>query len=232
MDKKPCALGGGIFYSRPSNFKRMNLIKQLEQNIQKYKQETITDRGLFLIKKIPTYMVYNIKIVIWMVISIFKIIGINLYKFITFYRKNNPGFMHNNFNIMPHPSTLKSIEYSMSNIKNIESKQRTHSFFFMFGLEKNNLQKKYFPWYRDFPLLTVYNTISVKERIKFIHYFNKEYIPVIDNPTYKLFNFEYPTKEQDTQFNDSLVYIPTLYSMNYSEITQLINEIEKYDTCN
>ena len=37
-------------------------------------------------------------------------------------------------------------------------------------------------------------------------------IPVIDNPTYKLFNFDYPTKNTDMIFNDSLVYIPTLYN--------------------
>tara|TARA_B100000767_G_C19726705_1_gene519817 strand:+ start:112 stop:1320 length:1209 start_codon:yes stop_codon:yes gene_type:complete len=232
MDKKPCALGGAILYSRPNNFKRINLIKTLELKIQKYPNETILDRIIFLIKKIPTYIIYNIKIVIWIVINIFRLIGIDLYKFITFYRKNNPGFMHYNFNIKPHNATLKSIEYSMDNIKNIESKERTLSFFFMFSLQKNNLQKKYFPWYRGVPLLTLYNTIRVKERVKFINNLNQKYIPVIDNPTYKLFNFDYSTKQQDLEFNNSLVYIPTLYTMNCSEISQLIDIIETYDKHN
>ena len=65
----------------------------------------------------------------------------------------------------------------------------------MFGIEKNNLSK-YFPWYRDIPLLTIYNTISVKERSNFINFMNNINIPVIDNPTYKLFNFDYIPKIQ------------------------------------
>jgi len=227
MDKKPCALGGGILYSRTGNFNRMNMIKKLEERIKTYKKETITDRYLFLIKKIPTYLVYNVKLIIWIVISMFHILGINLYKFITFYRKNNPGFMHNGFNINPHKSTLNSIEYSINNIKNIEKIQANKCFFFMISIEKNKLLK-YFPWYRDTPLLTVYNTITVKDRRDFIHYMNRRYIPVIDNPTYKLFNFDYPTKEDDTRFNNSLVYIPTLYTMNYYEINELIENICAY----
>ena len=84
MDKKPCALGGGIMYSRPNNFNRMKFIKNMEERIKKYKQESMTDRYIFLIKKIPTYLVYNVKLIIWIVINILRILEINLYKFITF----------------------------------------------------------------------------------------------------------------------------------------------------
>ena len=48
MDKTPCALGGGVMYSRPNNFKRMNLIKKLELRIKGYRDETRGDR--FMLK--------------------------------------------------------------------------------------------------------------------------------------------------------------------------------------
>lgn len=229
MDKKPCALGGGILYSRPNNINVMAFMNKLNTKISNYKSESLTDRYIFLLKKIPTYILYNCRILIRLILYMFYLMNINLYEFICYYRKKNPGFMHDGFNINPHQSTLQSIEYSTNNIKNIEKIQRTNSYFFMFKLEQQKINKKYFPWYRDIPLLTLYNTISVQDRTKFINFLNKKYVPVIDNPTYKLFTFDYKTKKHDETFNNSLVYIPTLYNTPFYEISELINLIETYD---
>ena len=46
MDKKPCALGGGIMYSRPNNFNRMKFIKNGRKN--KKIQTRIYDRPLYI----------------------------------------------------------------------------------------------------------------------------------------------------------------------------------------
>ena len=64
------------------------------------------------------------------------------------------------------------------------------------------------PWINGEYTLTPYNTVIVDDRDKFVKYLNKTKIPVIENPTYKIFNFDYEGSEKYKKFNDSIVYIP------------------------
>lgn len=225
MDKKPCALGGGIVYSRN---KGLDIILEMEKRIRTYRTETRSDRFLFLVKKIPTYLIYNCKIFICLVLLFFRLARIDLYKFICYYRKKNPGFMHDDYNIEPHDSTLHSIQYSLKNTEYIETEQKYSGFVFSYLLEHHN-SLDCIPWKKNTHLLSIYNTIQVKDRDTFIKHLSYNYIPVIDNPTYKLFNFDYENKQKDMDFNNSLVYLPTLYKMPFWEIKELVEIIKTHN---
>ena len=54
------------------------------------------------------------------------------------------------------------------------------------------------------------------------------HFPIIENPTWKVFNFNYKNSERYKKFNDSLIYIPSLPIMKNFEIKYLADKIEKY----
>ena len=76
--------------------------------------------------------------------------------------------------------------------------------------------------------LTPYNTIIIKNTVKFIDYFNSKNIAVIENPTYKIFNFSYVNSEKYKKFNNSIVYIPSLSIMDDREIEYLAELLNAY----
>ena len=59
MDKKPCALGGGLAYIKKSL--GQELPDFVEKTIKTYKQEYFPARILTLAKKIPTFLLLNVK---------------------------------------------------------------------------------------------------------------------------------------------------------------------------
>ena len=224
MDKKPCGLGGGIIY-----FRDFHLYFNLSELINKYKEETKIDRFIFLLKKIPTYLLYNCRLVIFCILKLFRLFQWDLYKFASSYRKNNPGFQHDNYNLKPNISTIISIENSLETIDKIENLYTEKFNIYINEMKENNLLH-FIPWYNNNDLLTVYNTIYFNNNNKnnnnnnynIIKYFNDKYIPIIENPTYKLFTFDYINKEKDITFNDSLYYIPCLMNLNKNEIEEVV----------
>tara|TARA_B100000676_G_scaffold298952_1_gene342594 strand:- start:191 stop:1249 length:1059 start_codon:yes stop_codon:yes gene_type:complete len=231
MDKKPCGLGGGIAYIKNNNvvdslYLTANVMKC---NIKTYKQEYFWNRLVFLLKKIPTYILYNCKPFIKILIFIFSEFKLDLHEFASKYRKNNPGFQHSNYNMNPSNGTLESINYAIkdSNYKEIERLYRKKSNLF-FNCLTEKTKKSMFKWYRGNELLTPYNSIFVKDRVKLIHYFNSMNIPVIENPTYKIFNFEHQSKTTYKKFNDSIVYLPSLAILTTKEINLLACMLNNY----
>lgn len=222
MDKKPCGLGGGIII-----LKNIELYYNLLEIIDNYPQENISNRFIFLIKKIPTYLLYNSKIVIYLILKFFEKYEKNLYNFAKYYRKKNPGFQHDNYNFKPSNPLLKSITYSINNVDKIEKLYNDKSEIYINELRENNLLK-YIKWYNNKNLGTVYNTIYCNNN-SIINYFNNRYIPIIDNPTYKLFNFDYPNKINDIRFNNSLYYIPSIMNLNTKEIKELVSKLKEFD---
>ena len=76
--------------------------------------------------------------------------------------------------------------------------------------------------------MTTYNTISIKNKEKFIEYLNKLKISCLANPTYKTFNFNYKNSKKYEDINNSIVYIPSLANMNDNEIIYLAELINNY----
>ena len=85
-----------------------------------------------------------------------------------------------------------------------------------------------FKWYRGNELLTPYNSVFVNDRKKLIHYLNSMSMPVIENPTYKIFNFEHKDKIIYEKFNNSIVYLPSLALLTKQEITILACMLNNY----
>ena len=223
MDKKPCGLGGGIIF-----LKDITLYMNLKEKIDNYKNETKLNRLLFLLKKIPTYLLYNSKICIYFILEFFKRYKLNLYNFATLYRKKNPGFQHDDYNYNPSNSLIKSIDYSICNVDKIEILYSKKSEIYIKEMKKRNLIK-YIKWYKCEKLKSVYNTIYCPNK-NIINYFNNLYVPIIENPTYKLFNFEYPNKDEDIKFNESLYYLPSIMNLNENEIKELVSILEKFNS--
>ena len=230
MDKKPCGLGGGVMYIKDRT-DRLNCIASVIGNkVRSYEQEYFWDRLVFLFKKIPTYMLYNCKPFIKMLIGVFKLFNLDLHKFATKYRKKNPGFQHANYNKNPSNGTLHSINYALQkdNYTSIEKLYTEKSLYFFDKLKCPTTKKRMFKWYNEKPLLTPYNSVYVNNRPKFIAYFNNLKIPVIENPTYKIFNFDHIDKNKYKKFNDSIVYLPSLAILTKKEISDLASLLITY----
>ena len=233
MDKKPCGLGGGLALIKNSHSysnKINSLVTYLKIKIFNYSQENFYNRLWFLIKKFPTFLLYNCKWFINFILWIFTILKIDLHRFSSNYRKNNPGFDHDNYNKSPSNGTLQSINYAVrqENYLKIENLYSVKSKIF-FGKLNDNTIRKMFKWNNDRSmLLTPYNTISVKDPDSLVSYLNSQNIPVIKNPTYKIFNYDHKDKEYYKEFNDSLVYLPSLAIMNEEEMEYLAILINNY----
>lgn len=217
MDKTPCALGGGLLYYKSHYTDIADLI---HNQVKTYKKETIQDRSIFLIKKIPTYILYNFRSLFYIFRLFIIFIGLDLQYCIKYYRKINPGFTHTNYNILPHDSTLNSIIYSMKNFRSIETEQVVSHTIYKGYLDIYNLFDKHYPWCNG-KQLTIYNAVTVENKIQFITFCNNRYVPVLENPTYKLFTFEYSNKHIDNTFNDSIVFIPSIYNLPPNKLKQL-----------
>jgi hypothetical protein len=114
----------------------------------------------------------------------------------------------------------------------IENLYKNKSNIFFSKLADNTIIKM-FKWnINKTTLLTPYNTISVSDTKQFIKYFINKNIPVIENPTYKIFNFQHNDKDKYKNFNDSLVYLPSLAIMNEEEIENLAILINNYSDNN
>ena len=227
MDKKPCALGGGILCINNNKCERPDLFSYLSLTISNYPKEEMYNRVLFLSKKIPTFLLYNCRTFIGFILIIFWYLGIDLHNFSSRYRKANPGFSHNDYNKMPSSGTLISIEQSLQNCNNIETLYREKSIKFYSHFNQTTLEEL-IPWIKDGYTLTPYNTLTVCNRDKFIKYLNDINIPVIENPTYKIFNFDFDGIDKYKKFSDSLVYVPTLAMMTDKEIEYLASLINNY----
>ena len=77
-------------------------------------------------------------------------------------------------------------------------------------------------------MLTPYNSVYVNNRPKFVAYLNNLKIPVIENPTYKIFNFDHIDKNKYQKFNDSIVYLPSLAILTKKEISDLASLLITY----
>ena len=224
MDKRPVALGGGFMIINNISNKLNTIFDSIILKLYSYKKETRLGRFLFLLKKIPTFLIYNYKLFYFIIKNIVKIFGFNVNTFSEYYRKHNPGFAHDNYLINPSNSLMKSIYDNKSNFYSIETNYIYKSKKFMDQLVTfNNISiKELFPWYKDSSLLTPYNTIYIqKDKDEFRKKLLDIGISSLINPTYKTFNHNYFGKNIDVQFNDSLIYIPSLGSMNNNDIKDL-----------
>ena len=227
MDKKPCALGGGFVYIKNNFYKNEELKIYVKNKINNYPQQYFYHRIINLFKKIPTFLLYNSKLILGGIFKIFNFFNIDINNFAAKYRKKYPGFFHNDYNKNPSNGTLTSIYKSLNRVSNIEYQYYSVSNKFFNALDKNT-KKKFFPWVKNDYLLTPYNTISVQNTDDFCNFLKINNIISHKNPTWKIFNFEYNNSDYYETFNNSLVYIPSLPIMNDSEINFLANKINEY----
>jgi len=186
MDKRPIALGGGYLYIR---MRYQEIAEDLIEIITNYPPEPIRKRIIDLLKKIPTFLLYNKRGVAFLFLRVLRMLKLNLLDFTNMYRKKNPGFERNNFSLKPSKGLMKSMSQ--------------HYY------DHQGMDKKY-----------------VKRFLKFM---NRSNVCIIWNPTYKLFNFDYPGIEKHKKFHDGLIYLPSLANMSHEEIRYLADRIEKFD---
>ncbi len=231
MDKRPIALGGG--YLNILN-KHTDIIIFVKQSVANLPLEQVSTRYKEMLKKIPTYFLYNSRAFIFLFIHLLKLFGrfnkeITLLNITKSYRKSNPGFSHGDFMWRPSNSLLKSMYENFSNYSDMENNYAKKHLYFMECLP-TTIQSYFFPWFKGNASLTPYNTILLKESLvdPFLAFFNNNNMSVITNPTYKLFNFPDKFSEKDEQFNNGIVYLPSLANMKEFEIRNLASYIIQF----
>lgn len=231
MDKRPVALGGGFVNIR-NNYE--NIIKNIMDKICSYKLESRWDRFNFIIKKIPTFILYNNRFVLNILIKMVKICSyfnksITLLKISEYYRKKNPGFSHNNYLIKPSNSLLYSIANNILNFKQLEKRYENQYQKYIELVSEKNIEI-FYPWKHRANLLTAYNPIYIPDNNinKFLNYVNDKNICILVNPTYKIFNFDYENRDKNKEFIDNILYLPSIANMNDKEMKYLSNILDEY----
>jgi len=227
MDKKPIALGGAFLYIR-NEFK--DLIAFIIESVENYPLESTRKRFIELLKKIPTFILYNRRVLMYLFLRILRMLKLNLLDFTNMYRTKNPGFSHNDYMLKPSSGLMKSMSQHYHDHKNMENLFEEKHMLFRSYLS-NEVIRSYFPWFRD-ASLTPYNTIYVDQKYmnKFLKFMNRSVICIIWNPTYKMFNFPYEGDAKYLKFNSGIVYLPSLALMTREEIQYLADRIERFHT--
>lgn len=231
MDKRPIALGGGFLYI---DNKFDKIISGFKDAIQKLPEEKLRTRFRELLKKIPTYLLYNKRVVLFIFIRILNLLSIfnnkiTLLNFGKYYRKTNPGFSRGYFMYKPSQGLLKSMYENFHKHKEIEDLYNKKYGFFIKCLSPK-IVSLFFPWYIGNPSLTPYNTILLDGSLvdQFLLFLDEDNIAGIANPTYKLFNFSYESESMYKKFNSGIVYLPSLVNMSKDEMVLLSNKIKEF----
>jgi hypothetical protein len=228
MDKRPNALGGGFAFLRESvDFDAASVASSLAAAIEGYEKDTRTDRFLYLIKKVPTYFLYNVKFTSNALISFLRFFNLSFHALSKWYRNTNPGFAQQDYMRTPSQALAVNIVDQIGNFTWIEERfaDRQQRFFARLPEEIRN---EYFPWLDGRPLLTPYNAIRADDTGRLIDFLNKRYVAVIENPTYAVINHEDVMKAGWGAFTDRLVYLPSLANMDDDEIEYLADLLVAY----
>ncbi|NPD88826.1 MAG: hypothetical protein HGN29_08870 [Asgard group archaeon] len=234
MDKRPVALGGG--FMNIIN-KREKLIEDAKKRIETLPREKRRKRFFDLLKKIPTYIIYNSRTFLFIVMNIIRFLSvfsrrISLLKITISYRTKNPGFSHFDYMLKPSNALLKSMFKKFENYEKMEKLYR-EKFTLFFNCFSPNIISYFFPWIKDYACLTPYNTILIEEHLvdQFLEFLNNDFVFCIPKPTYKVFNFSYENDSIDKKFNIGIIYLPSLANMKLKEIKYLSSKVKEfYDT--
>jgi hypothetical protein len=226
MDKRPCALGGGYVNIRKSDSNN-NIFQKMMNRMKELPVQTRWHRFKDLVKKIPTYAIYSYQSVYKYTAWIMSWRGMDLASSVQYYRKQNPGFSHNNYMMRPHPSLQWSMKQNRINHREIEKRlNQNFNFFYRY------IRLDYVPWLQQSSnTLTMYNTVYIPcEELKLKLQDLKRYkIAYLPNPTWKVLNVA-PPKYHD--FAKNLVYLPSLYHMNLVDMQYLSAILNKKSNAN
>jgi hypothetical protein len=187
MDKRPVAMGGAFVHIRNE---MSGIIDYLEYKINSLPEETFYERTILLLKNIPTYFIYNYKLVYYYISSLLCLMGFTILDSVKKYRENNPGFTHNNYLKKPSRALMESIykNHKVTNFLEIEKHiSRKYEIFYSFfnGAEKS----VFFPWLHKNKsyTYTMYNTIFIPKENEenFLKLVTENKLAFINNPTYK-----------------------------------------------
>ena len=232
MDKRPIALGGGYIYIKNNYEKIIADFLELYNSLPTEKTRT---RLKELIKKIPTYMLYNYRPFLYLFIRMLNLLhffnkDISLLSITKSYRKNNPGFIRSGFMLKPSNGLMKSMVENSRNYQNMEV-----LFTKKYAQFTNYLSPKiieyYLPWYKKGVFsLSNYNTIHVEEHLvdTFMEFMDDYNISTLPNPTYKLFNKSYKGDIKDIKFNNGIVYLPSTANITREEMEYLRDRLVEF----
>jgi len=231
MDKRPIALGGGFMYIVN---KHEELISGIKDILQKLPEEKHRRRFKDLLKKIPTYLLYNKRRVLFIFVRLLNLLSL-FNKKLTFlyitksYRKNNPGFSRGYFLYKPSQGLLKSMYENFNKHKEVEMLY-TKKYDFFIKCFSPKIISIFFPWYKGNTSLTPYNTILIDDNLvdDFLAFLDEYNISSLPNPTYKLFDISYENRSRYEKFNNGITYLPCLVNMTKEEIVLISKKIKEF----
>jgi len=231
MDKRPIALGGGFIHIRN---KYQSIINDFVSLIEHLPREKISTRFKELLKKIPTFLLYNYRPFIFSFIAILNLLNhfdnsINILNITKKYRKSNPGFSRGKYMFRPSRGLLKSMYENLDNHK-IPELLYTRKYEFFMKQFPPEVIAAFFPWYKGNQSFTPYNTIILDEKLRntFLEFLNDYNISSLPNPTYKLFNISYENDTQYQKLNDGIAYLPCIVNMTKEELIALAERIKEF----
>jgi len=226
MDKLPNALGGGYVYIKNQH---TEIINKMKTKVKECDRETIYLRIFTLLSIIPSYLLYNCTYILcfltFIVSQLNKVFPkITMNKLTTLYKKQNSGF--NTENYCPSNALVTSMKYNLTNFSLYE-KPYYYKYKMFYDCFTPEQQTEFFPWYNGEDIVKgYYNPIYFKNSDRLITRLDKKNITCIKCPTYKLLNM-IDNEQQD--FLDDLIYLPSLQLLSYSDIVKLTSLIKTTD---
>ncbi|EGD73694.1 hypothetical protein PTSG_05402 [Salpingoeca rosetta] len=108
QDKLPNFMGGG--FARVHSANHPTLYEDMATALEALPFESAWARFTFLVKKIPTVLMYNWRPATIAADALAHVLGFSRCALTDTYRKKNPGFMHHGFAIRPSAATLQSMD--------------------------------------------------------------------------------------------------------------------------
>jgi hypothetical protein len=157
QDKLPTAMGGGV-----ALFRSEALARAVAARIHAYPRESAWSRFLFLIKKLPTWLIYNCRIFTYLLIVCLRVGGISLSWLALKYRKGNSGFSHHGWKQRPSNGlllALRSMFQQRATLMAAESTITRHTQLIWDNMDPH-ARKVLMPWYHKRPTFgCVYTTV-------------------------------------------------------------------------
>ena len=222
MDKLPCALGGGYghFSDRVAWLER-----RARAIIEQYPCETEWSRLVCLLKKVPTYALYNTRAAPRLLTILLKVFRINLDGFVQSYRRRNPGFAHEGYNLNPSAHLRDAM---LAATRTSCTWQPWETLFLRASRLFNTvIDRSLLPHAHG--ARTPYNTIVARCPHTLVRELSNRYVPCLRNPTYATFSIEYEGRRDCVAFLERIVYVPCLATLTNDEIcalASLLNRIQ------
>eukprot|EP00055_Hartaetosiga_balthica_P002796 m.5321 g.5321 ORF g.5321 m.5321 type:complete len:433 (+) comp2381_c0_seq1:72-1370(+) len=209
QDKLPNFMGGG--FARVHSQNHPKLFDQLADAVEALPFESNWDRFTFLVKKIPTVLIYNYRPATIAIEKVAAFFGMNRNDLTDKYRKKNPGFMHGGYMIRPSPALIQAME-TATDLTHWEEMQieATRRYRHYLNSMSSEAREKAMVFGSDASCCYFFSRFP--DTVESRHCLGVNGVVTISNQTFL------PFREEDQHYIDHLIAMPSFFNLSDDEL--------------